>query len=97
MKYELGSVPSRASPGYSRFIQGEGWEGVRGGIGRRNPFGAPRESGPSNRPGVDERIRKYVAAAQHVARNLEPTSRRGRHLTPWSTSYRGGITMGFLI
>lgn len=36
--------------------------------------------------------RKYVAAAQHVARNLA-TSRRGRRLTFWSkASYRDGIT-----
>lgn len=82
-------APRRDIPIYTEW----GWEEE---IGRRNPFGAPREGGPSNRPGVNERIRKYVAAAQHVARNLA-TSRRGRRLTPWSTSYRGGITMRFLI
>lgn len=79
VKYELGSVPSRASPGYSDLYGGE----------KRNKgeeiLSARREGGPSNRPretraSGNERIRKYVAAAQHVARNLA-TSRRGRRLT----------------
>jgi len=64
VKYELGSVPGRASPGYSDLRVGipSGGRDERAEhqIGRGHE-GERRGSG---------RIRKYVAAAQHVARNL---------------------------
>jgi len=65
VKYELGSVPGRASPGYSDL--GE-LSGAREGVATTSSRpGGCKSWGRRGDAGV---ARKYVAAAQHVARNL---------------------------